>query len=184
MKYFLGSSALFIVIALSVMQGGMTSCTKDHTIFDTVTVVKKDTVYIQDTVLTAAILTAHPWKTQELRALYGVDVLYYMRGGSSNTFNFDTEYFTFNPGGTGVSIDANGFTHEIKEWQLSNTTNPINTNNTKLTFKYRYSTSSSIFHDMTWENIRYKNKSLMTDEYWHDNFNGKDYHGQAIRIPK
>ena len=59
----------------------------------------------------------------------------------------------------------------------------VNTENTKLTFKY-YVTNSSIYHDMTWENIRYKNKTILADEYWHDNYVNKNYHGQAIRIPK
>ena len=79
--------------------------------------------------------------------------------------------------GTGFSQDANGYSHLIKEWQFAND------EHTKLTFKY-YITNSSIYHFVTWDNIRYKNKSLFYDEYYHDNYININVHDQAIRIPK
>ncbi len=184
MKFLLSGSGLLLFILFSVTQGGLTSCTKDGTIYDTVTVIKKDTViikdtvYIKDTAMSAEILTANQWKPMEKRANYGDFALYYLRGntGVSNQ-NYDNEYFVFYPNGTGFSNDANNYSHEIKEWKF------LNAEKTKLGFKY-YITNSSVYHDMIWENIRYKNKNIMHDEYFHDNYVNKNYHGQAVYSPK
>ena len=180
-KFFLSASAIILLITLSAVQGGLTSCTKDHTIYDTVTVIKKDTVtvIIKDTALTAAILCANQWKIQVLRGVWGGDSVVYYRGGTSNTANYDNDYIVFyNDGtGTGFSQDADGYTHLIKEWQFANN------EHTQLTFKY-YITNSSIYHFITWDNIRYKNKSIMFDEYYHDNYVNINVHDQSVRIPK
>jgi len=183
MKFFLGTSALVFMVILLSVQGGLTSCTKDRTIYDTVTVTKtdtlivKDTVTITDTTLTAEILTANHWKYDSLRGVYGGEVKFYVRGGPDNTENFDSDDIVFYANGTGFSIDAVGGTHEITEWQF------VNDAHTRMTFKY-FVTSSPIYHLITWDNIRYKNKNIMYDEYYHDNYVNKEYHGQAVRSPK
>jgi len=187
MRIFLTTSAIILLISLLTMQGGLTSCTKDHTIYDTVTVIKndtvtviqKDTVTIKDTMLTAEILSANQWKYQVYVGVFGGDSIFYYRGGTSNTFNYDNDYIEFYNDGsqTGFSQDANGYSHLIKEWQF---TNP---EHTQMTFKW-YITSSSIYHSVTWDNIRYKNKSIMFDEYYHDNYVNVNVHNQTVRIPK
>jgi hypothetical protein len=162
----------------------LTSCTKDNTIFDTVTVIKTDTLQITDTLLikdssfSTALLTAYPWKTTELRAVYGGDSIYFYRGGTNNTsgFDFSIETYTFYPDGTGFFLDALNGTHLLKDWKF------VNSDNTKLTFLVNTTSSpTSISYLITWENIRYKAGSVFTDEYWFDNKARRYYHGQAIR---
>jgi len=187
MRIILGASSFLLVIILSTVQGGLTSCTKDHTIYDTVTVIQKDTVTviekdtitIKDTMLTAEILCANQWKYQVYRGVFGGDSIVYYRGSASNTFNYDNDYIEFYNDGsqTGFSQDANGYSHLIKDWQFTNS------EHTQMTFQW-YITNSSIYHFVTWDNIRYKNKSLMFDEYYHDNYVDVNVHNQTVRVPK
>ena len=134
---------------------------------------------IKDSSFSKELLTAHPWKTTELRAVYGGDLIYFYRSGTNNTTafgDFSIETYTFNPDGTGSLLDAQNGTHIIKDWQF------VNSNNTKLTFLVNTTSSpSSKSYLITWENIRYKAGSIFTDEYWFDNKVFKYYHGQAIR---
>jgi hypothetical protein len=179
MRIILSTSLILLIIILLTVQGGLTSCTKDHTIIDTVTVIKKDTITIKDTLLTAEILSANKWKYQVYRGVAGGDSVVYYRGGTSNTDNRDNDYIEFyNDGsGTGFSMDPAGYSHLIKEWQFTNA------EHTQMTFKY-YVTNSPIYHFITYDNIRYKNKSLMFDEYYHDNYININVHDQTVRIPK
>jgi hypothetical protein len=121
-------------------------------------------------------LTAHPWKLQELRGVLEGTVLYYSRGGTTNTLSYDNEYVVFNSDKTGYEIDQAAATHVISHWALSSAEKP------KLTFTY-YNTPA-ITSVITWENISYKNNGLHYDDYYHDNNTGQDYHGQEIRIPQ
>ncbi len=178
MKFLLSSSVIAILFLSCFAEFGLTSCTKDKIIYDTVTVVKKDTVVIKDTVLTSALLTAHAWKKLEIRGVFGGDTMYYLRGGSNNTQSFDNDYTTFYADGTGLNIDAAGSSHLIKEWKLVTTEK-----NTQLTYKY-FVTNSSIYHFITEDNIRFKNNNLWYDEYYHDNYVNKNFHGQIILMPK
>ncbi|MEJ0107155.1 MAG: hypothetical protein WDO19_33530 [Bacteroidota bacterium] len=173
MKLFVSGSAIILLMVLSFFEVGVTSCTKDNTIYDTVTV--KDTLIIKDTVLTAEILTAHPWKYQEYRGVWGGDDFVYIRGGGSNTKNFDTDYIVFYSDGTGNHRDIEGNDHLIKEWQF------VNNEHTKLTFKYYNLLIEDFF---TWDNIRYKNNALRYDEYFHDNYLNINVHDQSVRIPQ
>lgn len=172
------SGFIFIIWSLS-MSTGLSSCTKEKIVFDTVTVIKKDTVLVKDSSFSKALLTAYPWKTTELRAVFGGDSIYFSRGGTNNTVGFgdrSIEVYTFNPDGTGSLFDGLDGTHLIKDWQF------VNSDNTKLTFLITTTSSpSSKSYLMTWENIRYKNGSIYTDDYWFDNKVDKYYHGQAIR---
>lgn len=177
MKSVLSLSGIVLLCYLS-MSTFLTSCTKDNTIFDTVTVIKTDTLLIKDSSFSTALLTAYPWKTTELRAVWGGDSIYYFQGGTNNTAGFDysIETYTFNPDGTGSYLDAQNGTHIIKDWKF------LNSDNTKLTFLVNTTSSpSSISFLITWENIRYKGGSIFTDEYWYDNKSLRYYHGQAIR---
>jgi len=187
MKTLLSLSAIGVLWILLAAQGGLTSCTKDHTIYDTFTVVKndtvtviqKDTVTIKDTMLTAEILCANQWKYQVYRGVFGGDSLVYYRGGTSNNFNFDDDYMEFYNDGshTGFSSDANGGSHVITNWQFTNS------EHTQMTFNW-FITNSSVYHFVTWDNIRYKNKSIMFDEYYHDNWVDVNVHDQSVRIPR
>ena len=178
MKFLLSTSAIILFIGLSFLEGGLTSCSKDNTIYDTVTVIQTDTITIKDTVFTEAILTSHPWKIKELRGVNEGSILYYLRGGSANTQNFDNEFFVFNADHTGMEDNGGGFTFEVSNWQLTNS----DSGPTKLTFNYKI--TPAITAIITWDNIHYKNNSFYYDEYYTDNNTNKDFHGQGIRIPK
>src|SRR6185295_18252740 len=136
MRILFTSSAILFLMFVTFFEGGLTSCTKDHTIYDTVTVEKTDTVTVRDTVtitdttVTEAILTANPWKLLEIRGVNEGEVLYYLRGGSSNTDSYDNEYYVFNSDHTGYEITNAGVTANIPQWALSNADNPT------LTFTY------------------------------------------------
>ncbi|HMG68022.1 MAG TPA: hypothetical protein VK588_10055 [Chitinophagaceae bacterium] len=176
MKIFLSISSFLLFICLLGVQGGLTSCTKDHTIIDTVTVVEKDTLRITDTLVTEAILTANPWKLTELRGVSGGDTLVYFRGGSNNTNDYTNEYYVFNSDHTGYEMDNAGLTHNLTQWSLSNSAIP------KLTATYQINSSKTMI--LTWDNLRFKNKSLYYDEYYSNTVVGSNFHGQAIRIAR
>lgn len=172
MKFILSLSGIILLWSLS-MSTFLTSCTKDNTIFDTVTVIKTDTLVIKDSSFSTALLIAHPWKITELRGVLGGDSIYYFRGGTSNTAGFgdrSIETYTFYPDGTGTLLDGNNSSHNISNWQF------VNSDHTKLTFLVNNPPSSKTFL-MTWENIRYKDASIFTDEYYYDNYVYKYYHG-------
>src|SRR5688572_13503176 len=185
MRFLLGSTAIFIWVATAFFGGSMASCTKDHTVYDTVTVIQKDTFLVKDTVIikdsmfSEELLTAAPWKTWELRGVYGGDSIYFLRGGSNNTTGFgdrSIETYTFYPDGTGLLLDAANATHPIADWKFTNA------EKTKLTLLLHATPStSSVAHFVTWEHIRYKDGRIYTDEYYYDNYVFKQYHGQAIR---
>jgi hypothetical protein len=131
---------------------------------------------IADTLVTEAILTANPWKLLEIRGVNEGAIMYYLRGGSSNTEDFDNEYYVFNSDHTGYEVDNAGFTKNISQWALSNPDNP------KLTCTYHIDANTTML--LTWENLRFKNKSLYYDEYYSNPIIATDFHGQAIRIAK
>jgi hypothetical protein len=185
MKFILSLSGIILILSSLSTTTLLTSCTKDQTIFDTVTVtktdtlsvIKTDTLLIKDSSFSKALLIAYPWKTTELRAVWGGDSIYYYRGGTNNTTGFgdrSIETYTFNADGTGSLLDGNNSLHPITNWQFANS------DSTKLTFLVSDPPSSKTFL-ITWENIRYKGGSIFTDEYYHDNYVYKYYHGQAIR---
>jgi len=181
MKLLVSGSAIVLLMVLSFFEVGVTSCTKDHNIYDTVTVIKKDTVIVKDTViiadtlLTTEILTSHSWKYIEVRGVVGGSVIYYLNGGTENTESFDNTYHTFNANNTGVLVDNGGTSHTITNWTLS-------ADHTKLVYTaYNDNTIQSTY---TWENIRYKNGYIYYDQYFHDNLGGYNAHSQEIRAPK
>jgi hypothetical protein len=188
MKMFLSSSTLVLLIVIFSLEGGLSSCTKDRTIYDTVTVnhtdtltvkdtvIVKDTVVIKDTLLNDSILTSHSWKLLEVRGVVEGTVIYYLRGGVSNTESFDNEYITFNTSNAGVLSDNAGAAHDITNWTLSTT------DHTKLV--YTAHNDATIQTTYTWDNIRYKDGKIYYDHYFHDNLSGYDVHSQEIRIPK
>jgi len=174
MKLLLTSSTLVLLIAATFFGGGLSSCTKDHTIYDTVTVT--DTLVIKDTTLSAEILTSHSWKLLEARGVLEGQILYYYRGGSNNTQSYDNENLQFNADKTGLLLDNAGFTHQIVSWDFANN------EHTKLTFSMY--DAPGVISLYTWDNIKFKNNSLYYDLYYTSNYTGNDYHGQDIRIPK
>jgi len=76
--------------------------------------------------LTAQILTAHPWKVLEERGVLGGAIIYYLRGGTNNTQSFDNEFVTFNSNNTGVLTINSGNSYNFP-WAFGNS------ENTKLT---------------------------------------------------
>jgi len=49
-----------------------------------------------------SLLTANPWKVEESRVIDGNTMLYYKRGATENTVNFDNDFYKFNIGNTGI----------------------------------------------------------------------------------
>jgi hypothetical protein len=161
MKKFIGVSAFLVFASLLLLQTGVTSCTKEKTIV------------IQDTAISLELLTSNSWKVQEVQGVKGNTVVFYERGGTSNTENLDDEYIRFLADGTGTYFDQAGFTHQIT-WEFSNEAK------TKLTFVIS-NPAPLQSHTVVYENLRYKNKALYFDQYWtYDNINS---HAQEIRIP-
>lgn len=166
MKRFISASALCSLACLLLFQTSFTSCKKE-------TITKTDTVVVKDTAISLELLTSNSWKVQELRGVTGNTITYYLRGGSSNTENFDAEYITFNAAKTGIYFDASGVTHQMT-WDFSSSTN------TKLTFVIQNNGIPS--QTVIFDNIRYKNKALYYDQYW--TYNNINCHAQGIRIAK
>jgi hypothetical protein len=171
----LKSALSFIAISLLLIYG-MSSCTKTNTVTkivtDTVTVIQKDTLQEKDTTLTAAILTANPWKISVVRATVGGYYVYYQRGGSNNTQNFDNEYMTFNANNTGTYTDNTGV-------QTSFTWNFTDVAHTNLVWVWNLSSPVTV----TWENIAYDNASIRYTEYYYTQFGGNTL-SSCVRIPK
>jgi len=182
MKFLLSGSAFFFLIFLTTLEGGLSSCTKDKTIFDTVTVIKhdtttviqKDTIIIQDTAITTELLTSHPWKMQEIYAVTGGAIRYYLRGGTNNTESFDNEYIIFNTDKTGTYVE-NGGRHDAITWDFANP------EKTKVLWTL-YNTPATF--DINWDNLRFKNNRLYYDEYYTDGNTGLNSHSQEVRVPQ
>jgi hypothetical protein len=151
---------------------GTGSCTKETIIYDTVTV--KDTVILKDTAFSAELLTVNAWRLKEVLGVVGNESLFYLRGGSNNTENFDNEYIRFSSDKTGVHTFNNGV-QAVITWKFENE------DHTKLTWAV-YNTPATFTY--TWDNIRYKNKSIYFDQYYTDGNTGKRSHSQNIRIPR
>ncbi len=129
---------------------------------------------LKDTAVTNEILMSHPWKLQELRGVNEGSLLYYLRGGSNNTDNYDIEYFVFGDNQTGYEFDNAGITRQLTGWKL-------NGNQTiQLTYIYQINASTTMI--ITWDNLRFKNNALYYDEYYSNTVIGTDFHGQGIRI--
>ena len=126
--------------------------------------------------VTEAIVISNSWKLLEIRGVDEGTVLYYLRGGSSNTTSYDNEYYVFNANHTGFEIDNAGVNHDIPQWSLTNPDNP------KLTMTYNIDGVTTMM--ITWDNLRFKDNSLYYDEYYSNPVVGNDFHGQAIRIAK
>jgi hypothetical protein len=175
MKKLIGLSSLLMFL-LFMLQTGVSSCSKDQTIYktDTVVVTKRDTVIIKDTAITLQLLTANSWKMQEIRGVQGNNLLYYKRGGTGNTESFDAEYITFNANKTGLYLDGAGYSHQLT-WDFSNS------ENTKITFTME-NPAPLASHTVVYDNLRYKNGALFFDQYW--TFNNVHSHAQVIRTPR
>ncbi|MCW3119126.1 MAG: hypothetical protein JWM28_3208 [Chitinophagaceae bacterium] len=173
MKILLSGSTILLLIFLASLEGGLSSCTKDKTIYDTVTVIQRDTIIIKDTALTAEILTAHPWKMQEMYAVTGGLIRYYLKGASGNTESFDNEYIVFNMDKSGTYVE-NGGRHDAITWDFANA------EKTKIYWTLHNTPATFV---ITWDNIRYKNSSLFYDEYYTDGNTGENSHAQEIRVP-
>lgn len=177
-KFLFGFSSFALMASLFFLQVGISSCTKEKIIKDTVIikdiVILKDTVIIKDTLLSTQILTANPWKIKETRGVLGGATVYYVRGGSANTESFDNEFILFNANGTGSYVGNNG-----TQFQL--TWNFMDAEHVKIMWSLLNSPAT---YTLTWDNIRYKNNSLIFDQYYTDGNTGKISHSQNIRIPK
>ncbi len=173
MKKLITLSPVLAFASLLFLQTGVTSCTKEKIVLDTVSVTNIDTFIIQDTSISLELLTANSWKVQEIRGVNANTLLFYERGGISNTENFDNEYIRFEADGTGTYFDGSGATHQIT-WEFSNEAK------TKLTFVVS-NPAPLESQTVIWENLRYKDNALLFDQYWtYDNVNS---HAQVIRIP-
>jgi hypothetical protein len=59
------------------------------------------------------LLTAVTWKVDESRVIDGNTMLYYKRGATENTINFDNDFYKFNTGNTGI-YSYNGQDYSFK----------------------------------------------------------------------
>ena len=132
-----------------------------------------DTLYTEIPI-TISTITANKWMIEETKSVLGGNIVYYLRGGSSNTINFDDEHYKFNVDFTGSHQEDNTIQRPIT-WSF------LNAENTKLIIHF---TNTPANFDVIWENIRTKNSKLYYDEYFTDGNTGKNSHGQFIRIFK
>ena len=173
MKKICSFSGLFAIVLL-IIQTGSTSCTKENIVYDTVTVIKKDTLIIKDTAISLQLITANSWRVEEIRGVEANTILYYKRGATGNTENFDIEYITFNANKTGIYYDGVGTTHSMT-WDFSNA------ELTKITFIVENPVPIPS-QTVVYENLRYKNGALLFDQYW--SYNNRNAHAQVIRTKK
>ena len=173
-------SSLFVLTLIAFLQTSTTSCKKEVTRYDTVMITHTDTlnlidtVVIKDTPISVELLTANAWKLQEYIGVAGNDLTFYERGGTDNTRNFDDEYIQFNADKTGIYHDVDGKTRQIT-WDF------LDASLTKLTWTI-LNEPAAANEVVVYDNMRYKNLSLLMDQYWsYDNLNN---HAQIIRIPK
>jgi hypothetical protein len=174
MKQLFTFSFAGILCALFLIQAGVSSCTKDQVIYDTVKVntIQHDTIVVKDTALTMQLLTAHSWRMQEIRGVSNNVAFYYLRGGSSNTQSFDNDVITFRPDKTGTYTDNSGNSFSL-------TWNFTNSNNTSIVYTMPNSNLAPNLV-VTWENLKYKNASLLYDEYY--TAGTKTAHSHVVRI--
>ena len=171
MKKLTSLSLVALIIFLSALQTGVSSCTKE-VIHDTVTVVKNDTLVVKDTLLSTKILTANAWKIKELRGVVNNIALYYLRGGTANTQSFDNEYILFKADKTGTYYD--GATSNVA-WSFA----AAGTDSSKVLFTIYYTAGPL---NVTWENVIYKNGLIRYDEYY--TRSGANAHSQGLRMPQ
>jgi hypothetical protein len=116
------------------------------------------------------ILTATPWKIDEIRFLQQNKFYYYKRGGSNNNINFDAEYYKFNKDNTGERYDLNesySFT-----WSFAS--------DDKTKIKIIIDEVPKL--EVMWENLIYDENSLKYSEYY--SREGANSLAVATRIPK
>jgi hypothetical protein len=141
--------------------------------------IKRDSVFITNNVtitdtVTMQILTANAWKLQEMRGVLGGNNRYYLRGGTTNTENFDNEYILFKHDNTAIYIDNNSRQYGVT-WNFTDATR------TKLVLTMHNTPAT---YNVTWDNIRYRNNRLYFDNYYRDGNLFLNEHSQNIRIPR
>ena len=65
------------------------------------------------------LLTQHTWKMEEITQVENNALIYYKRGGTTNTHNFDNDKLTFAANGTGTYSPTPAQTHTTT-WQFTN----------------------------------------------------------------
>ena len=160
-----------MILACVAITAALSSCTKEVTVEHTKTDTLYSNLYLP---ITVQAITANKWMLQELRGVLGGTNRYYLRGGTSNTENFDDEYIQFNADKTGSYHDQSGATRSIT-WSFDNA------DNTHLTIYY---TNTPANFNVYWDNIRLKDKKLYFDTYYTDGNLHLNEHSQDIRIPK
>jgi len=160
------SGTLILILFVS----SLTSCKKD-TVYQTNT----DTVYVStDVAITPALIAANKWMIEETRGVSGSSLVYYLRGGGTNTESFDNEYIKFNTDFSATYHDNFGTDRAIT-WSFANA------DNTKMLLNF---TNTPASFTVTWDNIHSKNGKIYLDEYFTDGNTGANTHKQAIRVPK
>jgi hypothetical protein len=182
MKAISSITIILLFLFLSVIQMSVSSCTKEVTRVDTLTVIKKDTITVikkdtvtinKDTALTLQILTANPWKLQEYKGVVGGSNVYYLRGGTGNNVNYDNENIVFRADKTGTYYD-NFNTPIPLTWDFADATN------TKIIYTVQFISPGATV--ITWDNIVYKDRSLKYSQSWTQGTTNS--HTYNVRIPK
>jgi len=164
-KFYGGLSLIAIIVMLSTLQVSVVSCTKES--IDTVTVIQKDTM------VNMQIITANPWKIQEIRGLRGTNaILYYLRGAAGNTESFDNEYVVFNKDKTGVYTDNNGGKSNLT-WDFTTS------DSSRIAYKVSFPGNPITIN---WSNLSFKDGRLKYEEYYTNA--GVNVHTYGIRIPR
>jgi hypothetical protein len=117
------------------------------------------------------ILTATPWKILEITGGIGNLPFYYKRGGSSNTINFDNEYYLFKPDQTGTYVDNTGLQNPFT-WSYSNA------GKTRIMLNGELLPATPIY----WENIILTDNSLKYNESY--TIGNTSANSTVERIPK
>ena len=134
---------------------------------------KKDVLYKATAATSKSpeeILISTTWKAQELRIQQDDGVyIYYDRGGSSNTGNFDSDSLAFRADGTGTYY--NGPSAPTFNWKFTNS------EQTKMNMTINFSTPLIL----TIENIHITDSSFSFGEYY--DYAGIHYVAYGLRIP-
>lgn len=115
------------------------------------------------------ILTQKVWKSNEVRTQLGNNTTqYYLRGGGSNTVNYDSDSLKFNSNNTG--------TYYYLGSQYSTTWNFTDALKTKLTLVVNFGSQTTLY----WENVNICNSTYL--RYTQYTTTGTTYMSSILRI--
>lgn len=116
------------------------------------------------------LLTAKTWKADEIRVQQSNNIfIFYTRGGTTNTTNYDADSIKYNANNTGVYYTGGS--------QITTTWNFTNSEKTKMNLTINYPTSLNL----KVENIYLTANSFSFSQYY--TYGGINFVGYGHRIP-